>query len=136
MSPAVDSLRAPFRAKIPGMEAGTLATEFLVRVAEPLRSALAARPNLSELLVERSRSAREKWPTVTVDDQRFWAFVADRLPEDGDDESLDRLCTDDLYVACACVDGIERALLAVDQTVFPAVDNAIANICKDKENIV
>ncbi|HEX8953891.1 MAG TPA: transcriptional regulator, partial [Polyangia bacterium] len=53
-------------------------------------------------LVARGRAA---WPELAVDDARFAAYVASRLGDDGDE-----LYVEDLYLACACVDRLPRAL--------------------------
>lgn len=59
--------------------------------------------------------ARAAWPAVTVGDERFAAYLATRIPEDGPVLSgIDRLRTADLWLACACGDLDPDALASVD----------------------
>jgi RNA polymerase sigma-70 factor (ECF subfamily) len=52
--------------------------------------------------------AREAWPTVEVARERFGQFLDERMARGGG--ALDRLKTNDLYLACACLDGDGAAL--------------------------
>jgi RNA polymerase sigma-70 factor (ECF subfamily) len=58
-------------------------------------------------LVARGRGA---WPELGLDDARFAAHLAARLPPDGSP-----LFVEDLYLACACIDGRPRALAVFDE---------------------
>lgn len=53
------------------------------------------------------RAARARWPDVPLAPERFAAHLAERL---GPEASLDKLHSDDLYLACACLDGDPRAI--------------------------
>lgn len=52
--------------------------------------------------------ARRVWPALDVDEARFAAHVAARLGDDGVP------CVEDLYLACACLDGQPQALAEFD----------------------
>jgi RNA polymerase sigma-70 factor, ECF subfamily len=53
------------------------------------------------------QAARRAWPSVNVSSARFRQFLDERAPSEG-------LHADDLYLACACVDGDAAALAAFD----------------------
>ena len=72
----------------------------------------AAAPTVAAL-VERARGA---WPELALDDARFAAYLAGRLG-DGDEPPY----VEDLYLACACVDGLPRALEIFDARHLSAV---------------
>lgn len=61
-------------------------------------------------LEQLSRSAREAWPTITLDEARFCGFVGERAGS----QPLASLCARDLYLACACLDGDAQALRAFE----------------------
>ena len=79
---------------------------------EPRHPSERVGPELAALVAR----ARRAWPDLGVDEDRFAGYLAARL--DGDDP----LHVEDLYLACACVDGLPRALAAFDErhlTVVP-----------------
>lgn len=78
----------------------------------------ATSPRIAEL-VERARRA---WPELAVDDARFAAYLAVRL---GDDDGA---YVEDLYLACACVDGLPRALAAFDTRYLSFVPRYLARL--------
>ncbi len=86
--------------------------------------ALGAR--LGALLTEAHRT----WPRVKVADDLFWEFLARRMPPDRDLlEVLDELKCVDLYLACACLEGDDRAARAFERAYFPVLDRALAGVC-------
>jgi RNA polymerase sigma-70 factor, ECF subfamily len=97
---AIDSLRRALGADVPAGDAAARALD------------------------EITRSARAAWPEVEVGDDRFAAFVGERLAggraagsDDGDDAlaaTLRALPAADLYLACACTDGTAGAHVAFD----------------------
>ncbi len=66
--------------------------------------------------------ARRAWPELEVGDARFAGYLAARL---GDDDGL---YVEDLYLACACVDGLPRALAAFDERHLTAVPRYLARL--------
>ncbi len=71
-------------------------------------------------LVERGRRA---WPELDVDGARFAAYVAARV---GDDD--DALYVEDLYLACACVERLPRALAIFDARHLSGVPRHLARV--------
>ncbi len=56
-------------------------------------------------------AAHAAWPDVQISDERFLEYVQDRLPPGETVEAaLAALHTGDLYLACACAQGNDRAL--------------------------
>lgn len=81
---------------------------------------------LADILTE----ARRVWRGVVIDDEIFWAFLARRMPPDRDLlEVLDELKNEDLYLACACLEGDERAARAFEKAYFPVLDRALSGLC-------
>jgi RNA polymerase sigma-70 factor (ECF subfamily) len=80
-----------------------------------------AKPATAELEAQLANTlavARAAWPTLTLDGPRFVRHLAERLPEDG---NLDELHVADLYLACACLDGLPGAVDALERGVFAEV---------------
>jgi RNA polymerase sigma-70 factor, ECF subfamily len=91
-----------------------------------LRSALPSRVFADELeptLVACVAHARATWPTVAVADERFIRAIAERLD---DETALEALHTDDLYLACGCVDGDPQALAGFETSCSGTIDRAFA----------
>ncbi|MCU1283197.1 MAG: putative DNA-binding regulatory protein, partial [bacterium] len=66
--------------------------------------------------------ARRAWPDLPLDDARFAAYLAAR--SDGDEP----LHVEDLYLACACVDRLPRALAAFDEHHLSAVARSLSRV--------
>jgi RNA polymerase sigma-70 factor (ECF subfamily) len=63
--------------------------------------------------------ARAAWPEVRVETSRFVAYVLERLPATTPRaEALAALDPAGLYLACACADGDERAIVALEAAYF------------------
>jgi RNA polymerase sigma-70 factor (ECF subfamily) len=62
--------------------------------------------------------AAARWPGATVSDERYAAWIAERLPEGGApiEQKLEALRLVELYLACACAAGDAKALAAFDAT--------------------
>jgi len=71
-------------------------------------------------MVARGRAA---WPGVDVDAGRFAGYLADRAAGAG--VAADQLCVEDLYLACACAGGDERAVEVFVRGVLPHVEPAV-----------
>jgi RNA polymerase sigma-70 factor (ECF subfamily) len=92
------------------------------------------RPGLAHIDLEAQvqalvATARAAWPAIALDDQRFVAHLADRLPEDADaTEVFERLHATDLFLACACLHGIAQATAAFEQKYLVQVTNVVARV--------
>lgn len=80
------------------------------------RGALAS---LEVRLVERAASARAAWPGVELDDEAFAAHLGERAQTEPE---LERLHSDDLYLACACLKGVSQALAAFESAFLARID--------------
>lgn len=75
------------------------------------------------------KDAEEAWPSVRIPDEDFLAYVAQRLPADANVTlALEKLCTNDLYLACACVRGEKNALAAFQKAFFSHIRGAVAHL--------
>ena len=100
----------------------------------PADSAARAAPpaslaRLDELLENAWTTARREWMDIDVAADRFVTHLA-RVTADATDptEALAGLATADLYLACAAVDGDQRALGAFESHTFGEIDAAAAAI--------
>jgi RNA polymerase sigma-70 factor (ECF subfamily) len=84
---------------------------------------------LEALLAATAAQGRTAWPGLALEDEAFVAFVAERLPGEGDVKDLVAdLPAADLYLACACAHGIAAAVEAFDRRYFGDVDAVLARI--------
>jgi RNA polymerase sigma-70 factor (ECF subfamily) len=61
-------------------------------------------------------AARAAWPAIEIDADQLVRYLAARLPAGLPiDDALDRLRTDDLYLACGCAHGDAAAQVALDR---------------------
>ena len=90
-------------------------------VGEPLAT-------LEERLGRGLSTARAAWPGVALDGARFAAHLARHLPADSPVEALERLHLTDLYLACACAEGLPLAHAAFEARVLPEVHVAVARL--------
>src|SRR5437867_1274606 len=80
------------------------------------------------------RSARRAWPTVDVDPEPFVAHVARHLPEGlAIEAALERMHTDDLYLAHACAHSDRNALLAFERHCMHGLETIVSRYgdCSD-----
>jgi len=106
-----------------------LHTSFVAAVGDAYPIAPDALARLADALTERLAEAREAWPGVSVSGAAFAAYLADRVPDDGDPgAALGEMRVADLYLACACTLGAEGAAEAFEKHVMPAVPKAVARI--------
>jgi RNA polymerase sigma-70 factor (ECF subfamily) len=89
---------------------------FLDGIDEPTRSRLAA--TAPSELPRLCDAARARWPGIALSQERFYEFLAARAK--GIDH-LGALRVDDLYLACACLEGVAGAVQA-----FEALLNEVA----------
>jgi RNA polymerase sigma-70 factor (ECF subfamily) len=82
-------------------------------------------PRLERLLLE----ARAAWPNLAVDDAAFAAFVAERVADEPDPiAALDAVCAQDLYLACACIEGVPGALAELERHAIAAIPGAMRRL--------
>nr|QKW93731.1 DNA-directed RNA polymerase sigma-70 factor [Vitiosangium cumulatum] len=74
---------------------------------------------LEDLLRRVCEEVRAPWPEVELPAERFIRHLAERLPETGSEEPvvsrIEQLSLTELYLACACVQGIDAATEALDR---------------------
>lgn len=95
------------------------------REGSPIGEPLAT---LEERLGRGLSTARAAWPGVALDGARFAAHLARHLPADSPAETLERLHLADLYLACACAEGLPLAHAAFEARVLPEVHVAVARL--------
>jgi RNA polymerase sigma-70 factor, ECF subfamily len=78
---------------------------------------------LDDAIAAAHRAAREAWPDVPVELSRFAAEVRRRLGDIAPAE-LDAICTRDLYLAIACLDGSAPAAEHLEREFFVEADIA------------
>jgi RNA polymerase sigma-70 factor (ECF subfamily) len=90
---------------------------FLELLDEPTRARLAASaPTELPALCD---AARRRWPDIEVSREHFHAFLAARA---GGIERVGALRVDDLYLACACLEGVPAALPAFEALLTEVAD--------------
>jgi RNA polymerase sigma-70 factor (ECF subfamily) len=85
-------------------------------------------PDLEARLAWALEMARAAWPTVPLDGAQFTAHLARHLPPDRCLEALEKLQLGDLYLACACTQGVPAALAAFESRFLPEVGRAVARM--------
>lgn len=111
-------------------------SEVFVASAPPsLRPGLRQAAGLEEALAALVRAGREAWPAVALEPATYLRHVAARLDpsEAAPVEALGRLAAADLYLACACGEGVPAALEAFDRELLPLVLRAIKRVHPSKE---
>jgi RNA polymerase sigma-70 factor (ECF subfamily) len=80
-------------------------------------------------LVHALAEARSKYPSVELPDQDFAQFLGERLRDtDADAAAIASRATNDVYLACACIAGNEKAIAALDSQVFAALPSAMGRL--------
>jgi RNA polymerase sigma-70 factor (ECF subfamily) len=84
---------------------------FLARLPEPGRDQLSRDPALPERLGRLWQSARAAWPDLPLSSLRFYGYLGERLSSTSAlDQALERTRAADLYLCCACLDGVKNAV--------------------------
>ncbi len=84
---------------------------------------------LGAALGEALAAARAAWPELAVGDEQFVSYVAERLADTSDPlESLKRLNTVDLYLACACAHGSSAAIEVFGERYQALFKACLANV--------
>ena len=102
---------------------------FRAALPPALRSEAAGRADLPDLCDRILTSARAAHPNLALDQGRFFAHLAARLPTDRPlNEALATLRTDDLYLAAACAEGLPTALRAFDRICLAPLAGPLARL--------
>ena len=87
------------------------------------------RQEVAQILRTRLDSAVKTWPGVPLDETMFLRYLAERLPQDQPvQESLPETCVEDLYLACACVQGDRHGLEAFERVQLRSAMRALTRI--------
>src|SRR4051812_5577250 len=107
-----------------------LAPVFLAHVK--VRAAWPEAPELERLLLRACDEARAAWPGLPLSDARFVQHLAERLPPPpagGSLESaLEKLSLGELYLACACAEGVPEAIQALEQEYLAKLPRQLAHL--------
>jgi RNA polymerase sigma-70 factor, ECF subfamily len=79
-------------------------------------------------LAQALAAGRTAWPPVDLEPDQLAPYLAARFPEGDPGTALDNLALADLYLACACLRGDERAIAALEAAHFPMVEAAVARL--------
>lgn len=103
-----------------------LTYHFLGGLAPALRERMSSLSHLEGVLRDILESARAAWPEIELDPEDFLPYLAERLPADSEAErALLEIRAGDLYLACACVRGNDRAMAAFETHHFPEIHAAL-----------
>lgn len=80
-----------------------------------------------------SRRAADAWPHIPLSPARFAAFLHEKCPEG---QSLESLRIEDLFLSCACAEGIPAALEELERSRMPLVERAIQRALRDRPLLV
>jgi RNA polymerase sigma-70 factor (ECF subfamily) len=84
---------------------------------------------LESALAEAVNSARARWPELPTSPTDFVRYLAERIStRETPAAALDALHTDDLYLACACVQGHAAALTAFERYILAEVPAFLARV--------
>ncbi len=73
--------------------------------------------------------ARGRYPSVVVEDSVFARYLGERLKDsDGNAAAIASRATSDVYLACGCVAGDDKALSTLDSQVFSALPAAMGRL--------
>jgi RNA polymerase sigma-70 factor (ECF subfamily) len=91
-------------------------------------------PGLEAVLEAACARARQAYREVELDDERFCGYLGARTPtETAPALAIERLCLEDLYLACACVHGIRAALQIFDERLLSRTRAYLARLGPDAE---
>jgi RNA polymerase sigma-70 factor, ECF subfamily len=103
--------------------------DFRAALPAALQAEAAGRDDVPELCGRLVASGRAAHPAVALDEGRFLAHLAARLPTDRPlDEALAAVRADDLYLAAACAQGLPAALAAFDRACLTPLAGALGRL--------
>jgi RNA polymerase sigma-70 factor len=107
-----------------------LAPVFLAHVK--VRAACPEEPELERLLARACDAARAAWPALALSGERFVQHLAERLPPVPAGGSLEsalfKLSLGELYLACACAEGVPEAMQALEQEYLARLPRQLAHL--------
>jgi RNA polymerase sigma-70 factor, ECF subfamily len=106
----------------------SLVRPFVDAAPAPVRPTLEAIQDLDRRLWALVAEGRAAWPDLPLDAKILVQFVAHHLTADMADAALDGLRPADLYLACACAQGMTAAINAFDRDYMREVDIALARM--------
>jgi RNA polymerase sigma-70 factor (ECF subfamily) len=106
----------------------SLVRPFVDAAPAPVRPTLEAILDLDRRLWALVAEGRAAWPDLPLDAKILVRFVAHHLTADMADAALDGLRPADLYLACACAQGMTAAINAFDRDYMREVDIALARM--------
>jgi RNA polymerase sigma-70 factor, ECF subfamily len=106
----------------------SLVRPFVDAAPAPVRPTLEAIQDLDRRLWALVAEGRAAWPDLPLDAKILVQFVAHHLTPDMADAALDGLRPADLYLACACAQGMTAAINAFDRDYMREVDIALARM--------
>jgi RNA polymerase sigma-70 factor (ECF subfamily) len=106
----------------------SLVRPFVDAAPAPVRPTLEAILDLDRRLWALVAEGRAAWPDLPLDAKILVQFVAHHLTADMADAALDGLRPADLYLACACAQGMTAAINAFDRDYMREVDIALARM--------
>ncbi|MCX5744211.1 MAG: sigma-70 family RNA polymerase sigma factor [Proteobacteria bacterium] len=106
----------------------SLVPAFLAAVTPQVKSTLASLGDLDHRLWTIVAEGRAAWPDITVDAKVIVEFIARHVSSELADAALDGLRPADLYLACACAQGMHVAIVAFDRDYMKEVDIALARM--------
>ncbi len=107
----------------------TYPTYFLQALPVDPGTDLQASPELGASIESVLETARHAWPDVALPPERFLAYLAERVPLEGaPHEGLALLHHEDLYLACACQEGNEAAIVGFTAAHEETISTALASM--------
>jgi len=106
----------------------SLVRPFVDAAPAPVRPTLEAIQDLDRRLWALVAEGRAAWPDLPLDAKILVQFVAHHLTPDMADAALDGLRPADLYLACACAQGMTAAINSFDRDYMREVDIALARM--------
>jgi RNA polymerase sigma-70 factor (ECF subfamily) len=103
---------------------GTLAERFRAHLEAGVSSLQPPDESLELLLRRLTERGRRAWPSLRVDEELWLAALARSCNRR---EELERVCAEDLFLACACGGGDAQAQMALEQ-LFSRVRGAIRRV--------
>ncbi|HEY8209454.1 MAG TPA: RNA polymerase subunit sigma-70 [Myxococcaceae bacterium] len=107
-----------------------LASTFLAHAA--VHAAWPQELELEQLLRRACDDARTARPGMSLPDERFVRHLAERMPAMAPGESLEAavgtLSLGDLYLACACAEGLPEAITALEQEYLAKLPRQLAHL--------
>jgi RNA polymerase sigma-70 factor (ECF subfamily) len=104
-------------------------SSLMISFLSPAARDSAGLPELEAHLAEILATARTAWPDLVLPTDIFLRYLAERLPKQVSlMDALRGLHVSDLYLACACAQGLPAAHVALDSRLLSKVDAAVTRL--------